>query len=72
VVAARPLKRIVGPPLRRRESLRGAPTRSDCLFGVWRLVEKSMHSQWYRKPYGCMYVGSQNPYVLYIINFRER
>lgn len=43
-------------------------TRSDCLFGVWRTVEKRAHSQ-YRKPYGCMYVGSQNPYVLYIINW---
>jgi hypothetical protein len=44
-------------------------TRSDCLFGVKELVEQSVHSQWYRAPYGCMYYGYQNPYVQYLVNW---
>jgi hypothetical protein len=44
-------------------------TRSDCLVGVKHLVEESIHSQWYKKPYGCMYWGHQNPYVQYLINW---
>jgi hypothetical protein len=39
------------------------------LFGVKELVEQSVHSQWYRAPYGCMYYGYQNPYVQYLVNW---
>lgn len=43
-------------------------TRNDCLFATEKLVEDSVHTQWYRAPYGCLYGGYQNAYVQYAVN----
>ncbi|QOJ24776.1 MAG: hypothetical protein HRU78_14940 [Gammaproteobacteria bacterium] len=42
--------------------------RDDCLKSVKYDLTSSVHAQWYTKPVGCMYVGSDNKYVLYIMN----
>ena len=41
-------------------------TRSHCLYDLKQTVERDSKL---RKPYGCMYWGYQNPYVLYLINW---
>jgi len=42
--------------------------RDDCLKSVKYDLTSSVHGQWYTEPAGCMYVGSDNKYVLYITN----
>lgn len=44
-------------------------TRSDCLFGTKRALEKSKEQISHRAPYGCLYNGYQNPYVQWTVNY---
>ncbi len=43
-------------------------SRDDCLKSVKYDLTSSVHAQWYTEPAGCMYVGSDNRYVLSFMN----
>jgi len=40
----------------------------DCMKSVKYDLTSSINAQWYIEPAGCMYVGSDNRYVLYVMN----
>ena len=43
-------------------------SRDECLKNVKYDLTSSVHENWYTEPAGCMYVGSDNRYVLYFVN----
>ena len=43
-------------------------SREECVKSVKYDLTTSVHAQWYTTPAGCMYVGSDNKYVLYLTN----
>jgi hypothetical protein len=43
-------------------------SRDDCLRDMAYDLRESVHAQWYREPFGCMFVGSDNKYRLYATN----
>jgi len=40
----------------------------DCMKSVKYDLTSSVHAQWYTEPAGCIYVGSDNRYVLFVMN----
>jgi len=40
----------------------------DCVKNVKFDLRSSVQAQWYTEPAGCMYIGSDNRYILYIMN----
>lgn len=40
----------------------------ECVRDVKFDLKSSVHAQWYTEPAGCIYVGSGNKYILYVMN----